>query len=216
MREGMGHMILASASPRRRELLEELGFALEILPADIDETRRKGEYPCDLVQRLAHEKAWHVLGTHGLDADGFLLAADTIVWMGNEALGKPADDEDAHNMLRDLSGRTHHVSTGVSLLYRGAGNPKVREASFVETTDVTFHELTEAQITAYVRSGECSDKAGAYAIQGTGRLLVSGIRGDYANVVGLPVCRVVREMARLSADDCSQDIVERLLEVAHA
>jgi septum formation protein len=119
-------------------------------------------------------------------------------------------------MLRELSGRTHHVSTGVSLLYQGKAGTEVREASFVETTDVTFHELTDAQIAAYARSGECSDKAGAYAIQGTGRLLVSGINGDYANVVGLPVCRVVREMAALSGDNSEQDIVERLLEVAHA
>lgn len=197
-------------------MLEELGFELEIVPADIDETRLEGEHPRDLVQRLAHEKAWHVLKTHGLGADGFLLAADTIVWMGEEALGKPANDEDARHMLRELSGKTHHVSTGVSLLYRGGDGSDTREASFVETTDVTFHELTDAQIAAYARSGECSDKAGAYAIQGTGRLLVSGIRGDYPNVVGLPVCRVVREMAALSGDNSEQDIVETLLEVAHA
>ncbi|MBQ1839736.1 MAG: septum formation protein Maf [Atopobiaceae bacterium] len=209
-------MILASASPRRRELLEELGFKLEIVPADIDETRLEGEHPRDLVQRLAHEKAWHVLKTHGFGSDGFLLAADTIVWMGEEALGKPADNEDACHMLRELSGKTHHVSTGVSLLYGSGDGSDTREASFVETTDVSFHELTEAQIVAYVRSGECADKAGAYAIQGTGRLLVSGIRGDYPNVVGLPVCRVVREMALLSAKDGEQDIVEKLLEVAHA
>lgn len=209
-------MILASASPRRRELLEELGFELEIVPADIDETRLEGEHPRDLVQRLAHEKAWHVLKTHGLGAGGFLLAADTTVWMGEEALGKPANDEDARHMLRELSGKTHHVSTGVSLLYRGGDGSDTREASFVETTDVSFHELTEAQVAAYVRSGECADKAGAYAIQGTGRLLVSGIRGDYPNVVGLPVCRVVREMATLSGDNSEQDIVETLLEVAHA
>ena len=196
--------------------MEELGFELEILPADIDETRQAGEHPRDLVQRLAHEKARHVLESHGIGLDGFLLAADTIVWMGDEALGKPADAEDACRMLRELSGRTHHVSTGVSLLYQGKAGTEVREASFVETTDVTFHELTDAQIAAYARSGECSDKAGAYAIQGTGRLLVSGINGDYANVVGLPVCRVVREMAALSGDNSEQDIVERLLEVAHA
>lgn len=197
-------------------MLEELGFELEIVPADIDETRLEGEHPRDLVQRLAHEKAWHVLKTHGLGAGSFLLAADTIVWMGEEALGKPANDEDARHMLRELSGKTHHVSTGVSLLYRGGDGSDTREASFVETTDVSFHELTEAQVAAYVRSGECADKAGAYAIQGTGRLLVSGIRGDYPNVVGLPVCRVVREMALLSAEDSEQDIVEKLLEVAHA
>ena len=209
-------MILASASPRRCELLEELGLELEIRPADIDETRLEAEHPRELVLRLAHEKAWHVLAETGVGEDGFLLAADTIVWMGDEALGKPEDDDDARRMLHDLSGKTHHVSTGVSLLYRPDPSTEVREASFVETTDVTFHDLTNAQVDAYVHSGECSDKAGAYAIQGTGRLLVAGIRGDYANVVGLPVCRVVREMARLSANDEAEDFLIELLEERHA
>lgn len=209
-------MILASASPRRRELLEGLGLTLDVQPADIDETRLEGEHPKDLVLRLAHEKAWHVLEHMGIGSDGFLLAADTIVWMGDEALGKPEDDEDARKMLLDLSNRTHHVSTGVSLLYRPEHEWAVREASFVETTDVTFHDLTDEQIDAYVRSGECSDKAGAYAIQGTGRLLVAGINGDYANVVGLPVCRVVREMARLSAGNDAEDLLVKLLEERHA
>ena len=209
-------MILASASPRRRELLEGLGLTLDVRPADIDETRLEGEHPKGLVQRLAHEKAWHILENAGVGSDGFLLAADTIVWMGDEALGKPEDEADARLMLRDLSGKTHHVSTGVSLLYRPAAAAEVCEASFVETTDVTFHALSDAQIEAYVRSGECSDKAGAYAIQGTGRLLVAGINGDYANVVGLPVCRVVREMARLAAGNGAEDFLIKLLEERHA
>lgn len=202
-------MILASASPRRQELLGQLGFELDICPADIDETRLPGEHPKALVQRLACEKAHHVYNLRGVDQDGFLVAADTIVWMGDEALGKPADAQDACVMLRELSGRTHHVSTGVCILYQ-QGEAQLQETSFVDTTDVTFHTLTENQITAYVEGGECTDKAGAYAIQGTGRLLVKGIAGDYGNVVGLPTCRVVREMARLCHTD-DQDLLVTLL-----
>ncbi len=207
-------MILASASPRRSELLGRLGFKLEIVPADIDESRIEGEYPRALVQRLAHEKAWHVANSRGFDSDGLLLAADTIVWMGSDALGKPHGEEDARNMLRELSGKTHHVSTGVSILALQQDG-MVGESSFVETTDVTFCELTEGQIAAYVRSGECMDKAGAYAIQGTGSLLVAGIAGDYDNVVGLPTNRVVREMAKLKSNS-GTDLLERLLEERNA
>ncbi|MBR3236051.1 MAG: septum formation protein Maf [Atopobiaceae bacterium] len=208
-------MILASASPRRRELLERLGFTLTIVPADIDETRRAGEHPASLVKRLAYEKAHHVFDHAGVGADGFLLAADTIVWMQDKALGKPANNADAKSMLSALSGATHHVSTGVCLMYQTPeGN--LRESNFVETTDVTFYELTDAQIAAYVSSGECADKAGAYAIQGTGRLLVQGIEGDYDNVVGLPTCRVVREMALLSEQSMHDNLLLRLLEERNA
>ncbi len=207
-------MILASASPRRRELLGELGFDLQVVAADIDETRREGEHPRDLVRRLAREKAHHVYERCGVGDDGFLLAADTIVWMGDEALGKPASPDDASRMLHELSGRTHHVSTGVCVLFQDQAG--LRESSFVDTTDVSFYELTDAQVAAYVRSGECTDKAGAYAIQGTGRLLVSGIRGDYGNVVGLPTCRVVREMASLAGALDGHNLLDQLLEVRHA
>ena len=205
-------MILASASPRRRELLGRLGLELDIRAADIDETRLAGEHPCDLVKRLAHEKAHAVRSAYGLGDDGYLLAADTIVWMDDAALGKPADDEDARAMLRMLSGRTHEVSTGVCIL-SGDGEG-LHEANFVETTDVSFYELTDAQIDAYVRSGECSDKAGSYAIQGTGSLLVRSITGDYDNVVGLPVARVVRELAGMRGS--ASGLLERVLEGRNA
>lgn len=208
-------MILASASPRRRELLSQLGFELEVVPARIDEARREGEGPAQLVRRLAHEKAHHVLGLRGTGDDGLLLAADTVVRLGGEALGKPADAEEARAMLHALSGRTHQVSTGVCILFRQAGGG-LRESSFVDTTDVSFHALSDGQIDAYVRSGECRDKAGAYAIQGTGRLLVRGISGDYDNVVGLPCCRVAREIARLRGHDDDTDHLIELLEVPHA
>lgn len=192
-------MILASQSPRRRELLSEAGFGLEILPADIDETRRDGESPVELVMRLAAEKAEAARSGLGhAPEDGLLVAADTIVWMGAEALGKPEDERDAARMLRELSGRTHHVSTGVCAMRLGEDASALATATFVETTDVTFWELTEAEILSYVATGEPMDKAGAYGIQGAGRVLVRGISGDYANVVGLPVSRLLRELGSLS------------------
>ena len=192
-------MILASQSPRRRELLSEAGFELEILPADIDETRRNGESPVELVMRLAAEKAEAARSGLGhAPEDGLLVAADTIVWMGAEALGKPEDERDAARMLRELSGRTHHVSTGVCAMRLGEDASALATTTFVETTDVTFWELTEAEILSYVATGEPMDKAGAYGIQGAGRVLVRGISGDYANVVGLPVSRLLRELGSLS------------------
>ncbi|MBM6774064.1 septum formation protein Maf [Olsenella profusa] len=206
-------MILASQSPRRRELLEQAGFALTVAPADIDETRREAESPVELVGRLARQKARAVLSRllDGTDGARALVAADTIVWDDDgEVLGKPADDADAARMLRELSGRTHHVSTGACLLAPDqavAGG--ARETYFVETTDVTFWELTETEVAAYVASGEPRDKAGAYGIQGAGRLLVRSIRGDYQNVVGLPVSRLVRELGSLIGE---KDLVARAIE----
>lgn len=198
-------MILASQSPRRRELLEAAGFELTVVPASIDEARRAGEGPVALVERLAREKAAAVADRLGDEAGGEpVVAADTIVWTDDGAvLGKPADDADAARMLRELSGRTHHVSTGVCLVAPGG-----ERRSFVETTDVTFWELTDAQIEAYVKSGEPADKAGSYGIQGAGRMLVRGIRGDYENVVGLPVARLVRELSELLGAD-GDDLVAR-------
>lgn len=195
-------MILASQSPRRRELLAQAGFDLEVRPADIDEARLPGESPVGLVVRLAREKAASALAAldHVPD-DGLLVAADTIVWMGDEALGKPADARDAAAMLRELSGRTHHVSTGVCALMLAEDGSVAAERSFVETTHVSFWPLTEAEIAAYVATGEPLDKAGAYGIQGAGRMLVSGIEGDYPNVVGLPVARLVRELGALAGGE---------------
>ena len=209
-------MILASQSPRRRELLQDAGFDLEIVPADIDEARLPGEKPVELVLRLAAEKAESVrAGLAHVPADGFLVAADTIVWMDDEALGKPTDARDAARMLRELSGRTHNVSTGVcAMRLDGAANLAAR-AAFVETTEVTFWDLSDAAISAYVACGEPLDKAGAYGIQGAGRLLVRGIRGDYSNVVGLPIARLVRELASLAEDG---DLVANAIRIggAHA
>ncbi len=190
-------MILASKSPRRRQLLQELGYDLTVLPADIDETPQPGETPEALVGRLAQQKAeasLRVAKQAGIkDADGLLVGADTIVWddSGN-VLGKPTDADDARRMLKELSGRVHHVSTGCCVIALGADGGADKTESFVETTDVEFWPLSDAQMDAYVASGEPMDKAGAYGIQGRGRVLVRGIRGDYFSVVGLPVSRLAR------------------------
>lgn len=192
-------MYLASQSPRRRQLLEAAGFSLTIVPADIDETRQEGETPTHLVERLARQKAEATRGSlAGRATEDVLLAADTIVWTEDgDVLGKPVDEKAACAMLQELSGRTHHVSTGVCLMHLDPTAKALATRSFVETTRVSFFDLTDEEIRAYVASGEPMDKAGAYGIQGRGRLLASGIEGDWANVVGLPVARVVRELEAL-------------------
>lgn len=192
-------MYLASQSPRRRQLLEAAGFSLTIVPADIDETRQEGETPTHLVERLARQKAEATRGSlAGRATEDVLLAADTIVWTEDgDVLGKPTDEKAARAMLLELSGRAHHVSTGVCLMHLDPTAKALATRSFVETTRVSFFDLTDEEIRAYVASGEPMDKAGAYGIQGRGRLLVSGIEGDWANVVGLPVARVVRELEAL-------------------
>ena len=184
-------MILASASPRRRELIAGCGIDARILPADIDKARLPEESPTELVRRLAREKAHAVSVALTSPLEEPLLAADTIVWDDSgDVLGKPEDEEDACCMLRALSGRTHYVSTGVCLLVPRDGT--VLEHSFVETTEVTFWDLSEEEIARYAATGEPLDKAGAYGIQGLGHMFVKSINGNYDNVVGLPVGRVMR------------------------
>ena len=191
-------LILASASPRRRELLAELGLKPAIAPADIDEHRLEGESPLELVERLAREKALACCAYHdALKPQDVVIAADTIVWTGNEVFGKPQDETDARAMLERLSDSEHCVSTGVCLALRKEGpEPIVR--SFVETTRVSFYALSENEIDSYIATGEPMDKAGAYGIQDRARLFVRAIEGDYYNVVGLPIARTVRELASLS------------------
>lgn len=198
-------MILASQSPRRRQLLEELGYTLEVLPADIDEARRGGESPDELVRRLAEQKAAATLElarAKGVrDADGLLVAADTIVWDDEgDVLGKPVNEADAERMLRALSGKTHHVSTGCCVIRLGEGLAELGSSSFVETTEVEFWPLTDAQVAAYVASGEPMDKAGAYGIQGRGALFVAHLDGDYFNVMGLPLCRLGQLLNELGVE----------------
>jgi septum formation protein len=181
-------LVLASASPRRAELLAAVGLGFMPRAANIDETPRPGEEPAMLAERLAREKALAAVRQGEL-----ALGADTVVALpGGELLGKPEGAADAARMLRALAGRTHEVLTGVALATTAGCL-----VSAVERTLVTFAPLSDAEIAWYVRSGEPFDKAGGYAIQGRGALFVTAIEGNYSNVVGLPlplVCRLLREL----------------------
>jgi septum formation protein len=176
-------LILASASPRRRELLETIGVAFSIDVADVDESRLAGEPPETFVERLALVKARTVLARRPTDR---ILAADTAVVLGDVVFGKPADAADARRMLLALSGRAHRVLTGVALVDAGG------EQSLVESTTVWFSELSGSELDTYIASGEPRDKAGAYGIQGLAARFIPRIEGSHANVVGLPVSTVWR------------------------
>ncbi|HZA50651.1 MAG TPA: Maf family protein [Myxococcaceae bacterium] len=186
MRETRSALVLASGSPRRRELLERLGFQLEIVPPEVDESPREGEDPRDYVLRLAREKAERVSTRREA---WLVLAADTSVVLGAEILGKPRDGAEAAAMLARLSGRDHRVLTGVATAVAGSA-----EAVAVETR-VHFRSLTEEEIRWYVESGEPLDKAGAYAIQGLGATFVRAIEGSVSNVVGLPLVETLELLA---------------------
>jgi septum formation protein len=186
--------VLASGSPRRRELLEGLGVRFAIRSADIDETPSPGEAPEAYVLRLAREKA------RAASRPGeVILAADTTVVIDGEILGKPLDDADAERMLRLLSGREHEVLTGVAVLdATEAGRGRI--ASGLARTAVRMAPLTREEIAWYAATGEPLDKAGAYAIQGLGSLFVEAVSGNYSNVVGLPIPTVYRLFAELGYD----------------
>ena len=170
--------------------MREAGFDTRVIPANIDETALPDEGPFDLVERLARAKAAAVAKEHAEEGEP-VVAADTIVALAGELLGKPADETDAHRMLHALSGKTHQVATGVCIVRDGSTE------SFVDITDVKFYELSHDEIDAYVATGEPMDKAGAYGIQGQhGRMLVEKIDGDFYNVVGLPIAKVVRALSR--------------------
>ena len=182
------HVILASQSPRRRELLTLVGIAHEVRPADINEAYLSGEHPRAHAERLACEKASVV----ARDApNALVIGSDTIVVVDGDVLGKPRDESEAAAMLTRLAGRSHTVITAVAVQWRGI------ERSAVEEVDVTFHPLSPAEIDAYVATREPMDKAGAYGIQGYGATIVSRVDGDYFAVMGLPLQRVVRLMADL-------------------
>lgn len=184
-----GELVLASASPRRRELLHQVGIRTVVDPSDGDEWSQEKD-PGRYVVELARCKVLDVADRHG---DQWVLGSDTVVTLDGKILGKPADEEDAIKMLRELSGRTHKVFTGVSILRMDRGRV-LYEKTFSQSTDVTFYELSDELIDRYVSSGEPFDKAGAYGIQGRGAVLVKEIRGDYNTVVGLPVAEVYHEL----------------------
>lgn len=174
-------LILASSSPRRKDFITKLGLNFQIVKPDADETVLVGESASDYVKRMANEKANIVAALHSND---IVLAADTIVVCDNRILGKPINREDAKNILRLLSGRTHEVMTAVCII---KGD---EEIEIFEVTKVTFASLTEELIDTYVASGECDDKSGAYAVQGIGAMLIQKVEGSVSSVVGLPICQV--------------------------
>lgn len=179
-------VILASASPRRRELLTLVGIPHEVRPADIDETYLAGEVPRQHALRLAREKAERIS-----EPDAVVIGSDTIVVIDGEVLGKPASEEDALRMLRRLSGRSHTVITAVAVAWKG------RVVADAESVDVTFHALSDAEIRGYIATREPMDKAGAYGIQGYGATIVARVDGDYFAVMGLPLQRMVQLMREL-------------------
>ena len=183
----MARLVLASQSPRRRELLEGLGLALDVRPSNADESLRPDEAPAEYVLRVARDKARAVPGD-------VVLGADTAVVVRGVVLGKPAGPDDARRMLRTLSGSVHEVLTGVCVR-RNAGALGV-ELDAVVTTEVRFARLTGAQIDWYVSTGEPLDKAGAYAIQGAGGAFVAAIEGSVSNVVGLPLGETLELLRR--------------------
>ena len=183
-------LVLASASPRRQELLRNAGIPFEVQRADIAETPRPGESAKECAERLAREKALAVASQRPRDV---VLGADTVVVVDGQLLGKPSDAKDAARMLRLLSGRQHQVITGVCLVV--GGKPVVAS----ETTLVTVSEITDREVADYAASGEPMDKAGAYAIQGIASRWIPRIEGDYSNVVGLPVALVWRMLRQGAA-----------------
>lgn len=171
-------IVLASGSPRRRQLLEMLGLEFRVVPPDVDETLRPAEQPEGYVTRLAREKARTVAGR---ERGAVVLAADTTVVLRGRLFGKPATPQQATDMLRRLQGRKHQVMTAVAVAHDG------RLEHALDVTDVTFRRLSDELIAEYVATGEPLDKAGAYAIQGKGAALVEGIHGDFFGVMGLPL-----------------------------
>lgn len=190
---GLPHLILASGSPRRRDLLDGLGVRFTVRPVDVDETPLPDEAPLAYVERLARVKAAERVGPGEL-----VLGADTTVVLDGEILGKPADEAEARSMLARLAGREHTVLTGVSLVQADTGEPK--QATVVESSKVRIASLTEEEIAWYVATGETLDKAGSYAVQGIGAMFVEAVEGDYSNVVGLPLPATYRLFHEMGHD----------------
>jgi septum formation protein len=185
-------LILASKSPRRYELLKQVGLDFDVIPSGIEEDYIKGESPRKHVLRLAEAKALDVGNQH---PDRWVVAADTIVYVDHSILGKPKSREEAKKMLRRLSGKEHRVITGFAVrhLEKGKGGRGAVQ------TSVKVKKLTPAEMEWYVETGEPFDKAGGYAVQGIGSFMIESIKGSYTNVVGLPICELIEMLSRLGA-----------------
>ncbi len=187
---------LASASPRRKELLRQVGLSFKVVPSTVEEKITK-EKPDEVVEELSYQKAVDVCGRLAAEGkeDFVVIGADTVVSAWGKILGKPSDKEEAARMLKDLQGGSHQVYTGVTLAWKYKDMAPMY-ATFSECTDVTMYAMTDEEIQRYVDSGEPMDKAGAYAIQGLFAAHIQGICGDYNNVVGLPVGRLCQELKK--------------------
>ena len=186
-------IILASASPRRQELLTQIGLPFEVCPSEWEEVTDK-ELPEEVVQELSYHKAMEIYERNVTEEGTVVIGADTIVACGGQILGKPGTRERAEEMLGKLQGGTHQVYTGVAFVWKEKG--RTETAGFYECTDVRVYPMTEEEIRCYVETGEPMDKAGAYGIQGGFAAFIQGICGDYNNVVGLPVGRVYQELKK--------------------
>lgn len=185
--------ILASSSPRRRELLTMIGLSFEVVPSHVPEVHQHGEAPEEYVARLSREKAEAIAAQH---PERWIIAADTTVVFGDQLLEKPADAPDAVRMLETIAGRTHVVYTGVTLVHRGRGYQDTR----VSETEVRMLPLSRAEIEWYVATGEPLDKAGAYGVQGIGGMFIESVHGNYSNVVGLPLATLFQMLRRAGVD----------------
>lgn len=195
-----GGIVLASASPRRKELLASVGIAFDVVPSRAPEDELPGETPREHVVRLSLDKAQEVAARPEVEGR-FFIGSDTIVLRDGDILGKPKDSQEAAAMLRSLSGRSHFVLSGYAIVDTQTGAVTAEAVS----TEVRFRALTEAEIVGYIGTGEPMDKAGSYGIQGIGAFMVQSIEGSYTNVVGLPLCEVVQELERLGAVRLFQD-----------
>lgn len=206
-------VILASASPRRVELLTSLGLKFDVIPSRVEEVIDRQLSPKHLVESLASQKADYVFSSVAKgNGDLIVIGADTMVFLDGDLLGKPLDQADAKRMLIRLSGRTHTVFTGVAMIARINGGVQQSLAA-VEETRVTFRNLEKQEIIAYISAGESMDKAGAYALQGVGAALISAVQGCYTNVIGLPIPKVVSMLRQLGVTilalpACQEDINE--------
>jgi septum formation protein len=190
-------LILASKSPRRHELLKQVGLEFDVIPSRVEEDFVKGESPRKHVLRLAEAKALDVGSQH---PDRWVIGADTIVYVDHAILGKPKSREEAKKMLRRLSGKEHRVLTGFSIhhLQKGKGDQEAVQ------TAVKVKKLTETEMEWYIETGEPFDKAGGYAVQGIGSFMIESIKGSYTNVVGLPICELIQMLRRLGAVTISE------------
>ena len=203
MNNPIEEIILASGSPRRKELLERIGIPLQVIKSECEEITTKTE-PCEIVMELSQQKALDVYSKlcEAERKGRLVLGADTIVAIHGKILGKPKDEQDAISMLQELSGRIHHVYTGVTLLWEDPSGQTQRN-TFYEDTEVEMYPMSMQEIADYVATGEPMDKAGAYAIQGGCAIYIKEIRGEYSNVVGLPVARLYQELSRMESNEQS-------------